>query len=236
MPEGPEIYIMIQQLQRFAGATLQRIQLNKGRYVRHGFQCHLILPIKIRHIRHHGKMIWMELAHDQVIIISLGLTGSLYSKPPPLSTANLEFKTNRGTIYMEDPRNFGTVQCGTMQRLKEKLVRLGPDVMQASISGLRIRDTYEKVVGRTPNKTIAELLLDQRIYAGPGNYIRSEGLYNLHIHPKTKIKHISYPLYRRLILCIRRIMKQIVRGTYQLKIYRQPHAKWITLHHRRIYY
>jgi endonuclease-8 len=50
-----------------------------------------------------------------------------------------------------------------------------------------------------PNAEIADLLLDQNIFAGVGNIIKNEVLWRVRIHPESKVKNIPPSALKELI-------------------------------------
>jgi len=86
---------------------------------------------------------------------------------------------NSKFIYFNDPRHFGTVSFLSDRELEDKLISLGWDPFQDSVE-----NNFSKIRKQTSkNKTIGELLLEQKIFAGCGNYIRAEALYRAKINP-----------------------------------------------------
>ena len=54
-------------------------------------------------------------------------------------------------------------------------------------------------VSSKPNAEIADLLLDQNIFAGVGNIIKNEVLWRVRMHPETKVKNITPAALTELI-------------------------------------
>ena len=50
-----------------------------------------------------------------------------------------------------------------------------------------------------PDLEIADILLDQNIFAGVGNIIKNEVLWRVRIHPETKVKNITPSELKKLI-------------------------------------
>ena len=85
------------------------------------------------------------------------------------------------TIYFNDPRHFGTIKfVNSKHHLQYKLNELGWDPLQQLYEKYKI---FLKNKITNSNKTIAELLMNQKIFAGVGNYIKSESLYDAGISP-----------------------------------------------------
>jgi endonuclease-8 len=54
-------------------------------------------------------------------------------------------------------------------------------------------------VSSRPGAEIADVLLDQNIFAGVGNIIKNEVLWRVRVHPETKVKNISPSDLKNLI-------------------------------------
>lgn len=84
-------------------------------------------------------------------------------------------------IYFVDPRHFGTIKfTRDKQDLLNKLNSLGWDPLQDKLEDYRerINNALQK-----SSKSIAQLLMDQSIFAGVGNYVKCEALYRCELSP-----------------------------------------------------
>ena len=86
------------------------------------------------------------------------------------------------------------------------LSRLGPDVLD---SGVAWRDVSRRLnLPAFRNRALGSLYLDQRFLAGIGNYLRSEILFAVHLHPARKPRELSVKtrnqLARQTLLIARR--------------------------------
>ena len=86
-------------------------------------------------------------------------------------------------LYYDDSRHFGTLDIvKTSEELRELFKNVGSDLMRDFIS---IEQYYEVLTRpRLKNKTIMSFLLEQKYFAGVGNYLRSEILYACKLSPK----------------------------------------------------
>ena len=85
------------------------------------------------------------------------------------------------TIYFNDPRHFGTIRFTNKSAdLKDKLDELGWDPLQMSFD--KNFPWLKQQLART-SKPIGEVMMDQTIFAGVGNYIRAEALYFSQLNP-----------------------------------------------------
>jgi DNA-formamidopyrimidine glycosylase len=199
MPEGPEVKIITDELaKRLVGKYLTNISILAGRYKTHGPPKNYekmiqLLPLKILSINAYGKFIWWEFADtDLTLWNTLGMTGWWQLKKEPHN--NIEFFYKRtltsgklSSVYFNDQRNFGTFIFDTKKNLEKKLGEFGPDIL--SLDKKTSNRFYNLV--KDKSKAICEILLEQKITAGCGNYLRADALYLAEINPFTLAKDLS---------------------------------------------
>ncbi len=195
MPEGPEVKLVTGELaSRLVGKYLTSINILGGRYSTHAppknyQQIVQLLPLKIESINSYGKFIWWEFANTDITLWNtLGLTGWWQIKPDTHNHVEIQYVKNQAdfnnkakSIYFNDHRNFGTFIFDTKKNLEKKLREFGPDILSLDKSTEKI--FYEKV--KKKKIAICEILLDQKITAGCGNYLRADALYLAQINPYT---------------------------------------------------
>jgi formamidopyrimidine-DNA glycosylase len=91
-------------------------------------------------------------------------------------------------MYFNDFRNFGTLMFMTPSDLDKKLKTLGVDILDENPD---INLFLKKVEKKRDDVKIAKLLLDQKVIAGVGNYLRADGLFLAKINPHTIIRKLS---------------------------------------------
>src|SRR5581483_8927721 len=114
-----------------------------------------------------------------------GMTGQFSPQPGKHVCMYMQLVDN-GTgklsdIYFNDPRHFGTIKfVKGRDNLLSKLGELGWDPLQRSIEEY---DAFIHSHLRVSKKPIGDVLMDQSLFAGIGNYIRSESLYLCKLSP-----------------------------------------------------
>lgn len=214
MPEGPEVAYMAYMLQKkFGGARFKKITIRGGRYKRHGapagFKAFLSeLPLVIQSFGNKGKLFYIEFkGYDQVLVVTLGLTGHFVLKESHHS--HYLFETSKGNFYMEDMRNFGTISLMSKERLAKRLEKLGPDMLDKETT---FEIFLERIrLAKNRQKQIAVVLLDQTVVCGVGNYIRSEAFYQARISPFALVGSLSDRDLKRLYLALRKILQKALR-------------------------
>lgn len=190
MPEGVEVKISSELIRPLIINKVVSMALpsGNGRYASsapEGYaDFHKSLFTNIVHISDvqvKGKFMYWSFDHDWYLFNTFGMTGqwSPDKGKHPCFSFSLE---DGSSIHFNDPRHFGTIKfVQGRQKLLEKLNELGWDPLNHGMN-----DTWTNyVVGlcARKTKTIGELLMDQSIFAGVGNYIRAEALYLAKISP-----------------------------------------------------
>lgn len=199
MPEGPEVRLVTDELtKRLVGKYLTNINILGGRYQTHGPPKNFdkiknLLPLKITGIYAYGKFIWWEFANtDWTLWNTLGMSGWWQIKDDAHNNLQFEFKKNLSdtkskSVFYNDQRNFGTFIFDTKKNLEKKIGEFGPDILSLDKSnGKKFCQLVKK-----KRTGICEILLDQKIAAGCGNYLRADALYLAEINPYTPGKDLS---------------------------------------------
>jgi DNA-formamidopyrimidine glycosylase len=190
MPEGPECRRVYEGLYRETSfKKLTRVTVLGGRFLKKppvGLDA-LKLPTLVVGGGVHGKFIWLEFEENQTMWITLGMSGYWSKEQRPHSHISLEF--DDGTqVFFVDQRRFGTIKFADKIALDKKLQALGIDPLNdRTLSMYSMLRKFEKV----PNKTIAEALMNQSLFAGIGNYIKCEILYRSRVSPYRLVKDLT---------------------------------------------
>lgn len=128
-----------------------------------------------------GKFMYWTLSDKWCLMNTFGMTGQwspIVGKHPCFV---IEFEDD-SKIYFNDPRHFGTIQISwNPQALIDKLNALGWDPLKVGMDEKWINYVNNKLDRLA--KPIGQVLMDQGIFAGVGNYIRAEALYLAKMSP-----------------------------------------------------
>lgn len=193
MPESVEVKISTELTRPLViNKRITNIQLgSSGRYKNdnpEGFeelQKLLQSPVKILDVKNRGKFMYWSFNNDWHMFVTFGMTGQWSPTAGKHVCLEIELVDDNNTktyMYFNDPRHFGTIKFikGT-DKLKEKLNSLGWDPLSGMSLDKWLNWIHSQVV--KSNKPIGQILLDQSIYSGTGNYIRCEALYEAQISP-----------------------------------------------------
>jgi len=212
MPELPEVARTVQSLNnRIGKSTLKEIIILSGRYVRHGDPKGLddlreALPAKIESINFYGKLIIFKVigsdSKPRWIWNTLGMSGGWRSEA--VKHSHVELVTDKGSVFFTDPRNFGTIKIvSSEEETRKKISSIGPNHLSTSISD----DLFKSRISRYPQSTIVEVLMNQNLIGGIGNYIKSEVLYRAGVSPHRSVHSITDDEFSRLNEETRRVVQ-----------------------------
>lgn len=186
MPEGPECRRVSDGLiAATENKILTEISVLGGRFLKKaptGLES-LALPSKVIGGGVKGKFIWLELENEMTLWITLGMSG--FWSQTQLPHAHISLAMDDGSkLYFIDQRRFGTFKIAPRSELGKKLKTLGLDPLNDQ--SLNFVDMLEQLK-RVPTKNITQALMDQRLFAGIGNYIKCEMLYCARVNPFSKV-------------------------------------------------
>lgn len=149
-------------------------------------------PVTLQDVTTRGKFMWWSLWwRNQPLRLhcTFGMSGMW--KPVPATDEKhaglyVIFRDAHGRkqhACFVDPRHFGTIAISFhVRELEAKLKQLGPDPFGEDFTGTNLKALFDsrKIGADVP---ICEVLMDQRIFCGVGNYVRAEALWESRIDP-----------------------------------------------------
>lgn len=193
MPEGPEVKSMVKQLNGLIkNKMLNAININSGRYSKKSpdyfsdFTDNL--PTKLITVNCKGKFIWFEFSNGWKLWNTLGMTGGW--KKDKAKHSHITFDFEGLTLYFEDVRNFGTMKFNNSKtEFTKKIKSLGTDIFEAEFT----IEYVNKILNNTRNqkKTVVDILMNQKLFCGVGNYLKAEILYASKISPHRLVENLS---------------------------------------------
>ncbi len=229
MPEGPEVATMAHQLRvKLLGETITTVEILSGRYARHGppdawQELLQQLPLAVCSIIARGKLIHMDLGATH-ILSTLGMSG-WWSYTTGDKHERVRFTVQDGSSFsLNDPRNFGTLAVTDGDEVKRRMGQFGPDLLNETVD----LDLFASrmAIRRNRERTLAEVLMDQRVLCGIGNYLKAEILYRAEISPWRLVRDVTDEEMIRL----HDSATHLIRLSYQLggatiKNYRTPDSE-----------
>jgi endonuclease-8 len=225
MPEINEVKRYADFLrEKMKGKKIKYVKILKGRYKTHKpFELYdeLIknLPLTVLEVESKGKFIYMILENDYIIFNTLGLTGGwgyydtkyhfvdqYYEDKHDksvLNNLNVEFGIVGGKIYFYDQLSYGTLKViKGRKNLDKKLNELGPDIMHLDTTFQVFKTQITKTVNL--KKPIGNVLVNQKVISGIGNYLRSDVLWLSKINPFRDVNTLTNEelllIYKNILL------------------------------------
>ena len=156
-----------------------------------------------------GKHLWFELDRKPWPVFHFGMTGHFHfleaeAEPPRFLKLELTLDDDRRFAFT-DPRRFGRLRLAHDPRSEPPLKSLGHD----PLFGLPTIDELAALIG-SRTAPIKAVLLDQSTFAGVGNWIADEVLYQAAIRPQRQACDLSRAEVARLRGTLLRIIRRAV--------------------------
>ena len=180
-----------------------------------------LFPLKIIDVNSKGKFMYITVENNFFICVSLGLSGGWFFKKnnsdesksesklihglnikkydkdvsnryieSSLNHLNVEFICDSGILYFYDQLSFGTITVfDNEQQLNKKLSSIGIDIMDTNTTFKIFSDQIK--INKNLDKPIGNVIVDQKIISGIGNYLRADSLWLSKISPFRKVINID---------------------------------------------
>ncbi|TDD64571.1 Fpg/Nei family DNA glycosylase [Actinomadura rubrisoli] len=177
MPEGHTIHRLAAEHQRVFGGRVVAAASPQGRFAEGAGR----LDGRVMAAADaHGKHLLLRFDDDQVLHVHLGIYGTCrfgpVPAPAPVGAVRLRLTGEAGHADLRGPNACELLGPGEAKALHD---RLGPDPLRADADP----DRAWRRISRT-RTSVAVLLMDQSVVAGPGNIYRAEVLYRQGIDPR----------------------------------------------------
>lgn len=224
MPELPEVETIKRELaKKLIGKTISKLEILSAKTVSPTlpikFQ-QLIVGKKIFSLDRRAKMLIIQLTNNISLAIHLKMTGQLILVPKKGKTitgghptedmqtpgrhTRLIFHFKDGdTLYFNDLRKFGWIKI-----LDEKLKKhIENEVGIEPLSKEFTLNIFAEILKRFPNRTVKQVLLDQKLIAGIGNIYADESAHLGRVLPMRKTKSLNEKeiadLYKNIIYILK---------------------------------
>ncbi|MBI3441555.1 MAG: bifunctional DNA-formamidopyrimidine glycosylase/DNA-(apurinic or apyrimidinic site) lyase [Proteobacteria bacterium] len=217
MPELPEVETVCRGLAKaLPGHRIKEIRQN-----RHDLRIPFPAALKsmtgenITSIKRRAKYILVHLANQHVLILHLGMSGSLifYTKNKkylPEKHDHFVLTLDNGTrIVFNDPRRFGLVDLAKTVELPHHrfFAHLGPEPFDKKFSAATLA---KKLAGKKVAIKLA--IMDQAVVVGVGNIYAAEALFMAGIDPRRAAKSLTPAETKKLVSSIQKTLKSAIKA------------------------
>jgi len=244
MPELPEVEVVKRSLvNKIQNSIVKTVKINDGRlrYRIDKNKIKKIIGLRIKKISRRAKFLLFFLSNNNVMLVHLGMTGKFFF----INQKNTKYKTsfyyninenkdkkydrvifnlskNQKLIY-NDVRKFGFIKFIKNIDLDQNLhlKYLGPEPLEK-----KFNFGYFKQYIINKNRTIKDILMDQKFISGLGNIYVNEILFFSGIRPIKKVKNLSENEIKKIIKFTRIILnKAIALGGSSIKNFSSNNGK-----------
>lgn len=190
--EGPSLYLAARQLKPFRGKTVLSVSGNTK------IEKERMLNKKVKTIFSWGKHLIIQF--DEFALRTHFLLFGAFEASVDGSTLTGDYRRSYTPRLQLDFEN-GTIKlfnC-SVKFMETTNARASYDFTIDIMSPKWDADQAFDSITSKPDAEIADLLLDQNIFAGVGNIIKNEVLWRVRIHPETKIHDIPPPELEGLV-------------------------------------
>lgn len=211
MPEGPSLVILREALQPFAGKRVLRVSGNSRQPISD------IGGKTLRRVRNFGKQLLLEFDPFTVRIHFL-LYGSWLIDERKDATPRLSLGFTR-----DREMNFYACSVRFLAEPLDELYDWSGDVMADEWDPAQAR----RKLREKPDRLVADVLLDQAVFAGVGNIIKNEVLFRIRVHPANPVGDLPPRKLAELVKQAREYSVDFLRWKrgFELKKHWQVHTR-----------
>jgi formamidopyrimidine-DNA glycosylase len=213
MPELPEVETVCRTLRgAISGCKVQRAEVASDPLVFKGVTAeHLKQALEgatVSSIGRKGKYFWICFDRPPCLMAHFGMSGWAHvirgdESTPKFTKLLLDFGAVK--VAFSDARRLGRIWLAENPGKDRAIMALGPD----SLSELPNAKKLVEVLGRRKT-SIKAVLLDQTTFAGVGNYLADEVLYQAHIAPARDASELSEAEVSKLRNALKKVIETAV--------------------------
>jgi len=244
MPELPEVEVVKRSLiKKTQNLIIKAVKINDGR-LRYKIDRHKlkkIIGLRFKKILRRSKYLLFFFNKEIVMLVHLGMTGKFFFvnrkrtkyktsfyydindvKDKKHDRIIFDLSNNQKLIY-NDVRKFGFIKIikrGNLDQ-NEHLKHLGPEPLNTKFN---IRYFKNYIIGK--ERTIKDILMDQKFISGLGNIYVNEVLFFSGVRPVKKIKKLTDSEIKKIIKFSKKIIsKAITAGGSSIKDFSSSSGK-----------
>ncbi len=204
MPELPEVETIRLQLSHYLPFKIESLSSTPG--LKQNI-LHTELPevgLTITDIKRKGKMLDFVFDDGSHMLSHLGMTGTwlIGEEIKSGKHTHLTLKSKTHTLAYDDPRRFGHMYFYDAVEASRKLAELGMDLADPDFDLKYLTAAIKKY----PDRALKVHLLDQKLFAGSGNYIANEICARAKIRPTRKCGKVKKEEIPKILKAIHQVI------------------------------
>lgn len=208
MPELPEVETIKTQLSHYLPFKI--LSVSSTPQLKQNI-LHTELDLKGRtltEIKRKGKMLDFVFDDGSHLLSHLGMTGTWLAGEtvPTGKHTHLTLKGKDFTLAYDDPRRFGHMYYYSAEEAEKKLAELGMDLADPEFNLAYLT----QAIKRYPERALKVTLLDQKLFAGSGNYIANEICARSGIRPTRKCKNVKKEEFPKILRAIKKVLEPAI--------------------------
>ena len=228
MPELPEVEVVKRSLiNKVQNLIIKSVKINDGRlrYKVDKNQIKRIIGLKLKKISRRSKYLLFFFNKDVIMLVHLGMTGKFFfinhkktkyktsfyydiNKDKDKKHDRVIFSLSRDQkLVYNDVRKFGFIKFVNKKNLDNSLhlSNLGPEPLNKKFNFVYFK---RYIFGR--NRTIKDILMDQKFVSGLGNIYVNEILFSSGIKPTKKIQNLLNNEIKKIIKFTKIILSRAI--------------------------
>ena len=228
MPELPEVEVVKRSLiNKIQNLIVKAVKINDGRlrYKINRNKIKKIIGLKFKKISRRSKYLLFFFNKDIVMLVHLGMTGKFFF----VNQKSIKYKTsfyyninedkdkkhdriifdlsNNQKLIYNDIRKFGFIKFINRPNLEQNshLKNLGPEPLSS-----KFNIEYFKNYIKQRERTVKDLLMDQKFISGLGNIYVNEILFFSGVRPTKKIKKLKNFEIKNIIIFSKKIISKAI--------------------------
>jgi formamidopyrimidine-DNA glycosylase len=211
MPELPEVKTIQDQLNAILPFAIQDVQLSSVAASIVHTPMDRLQGRQILEVSRKGKLLDFILDDGRHLLSHLGMSGGWLISPQRVSKihTHVQLGGESGYLAYVDPRRFGHMYLYESERAQQKLAELGHDLLAPEFTAAY----FKSALLRYPERCIKVTLLDQKLFAGTGNYIANEICAHARVLPQRQVRSLTAKEFTRLYQAVATVLdRTITRG------------------------
>jgi formamidopyrimidine-DNA glycosylase len=213
VPELPEVETVRRRLEKaLRGQRLKRVTVVRDPVVYEGVApgsfVEALTGRKVEHARRKGKYLWLELDRRPWPIFHFGMTGWIHVDRggDERRFTRMVLETANGVrVVFTDPRRFGRIRLQQDPATAAPIAALGFDPLEGAPVAAELKTLLAR--RQAPIKAV---LLDQSVFAGVGNWVADEVLFQAGLRPQRAAASLSLAELRTLRNVLLRVIQRAV--------------------------